>query len=87
MPLFRLKVVMPTNETYKWIRIGSILSFIPFVLAGGPLLGYFIGNYLVQRWHFSAIVLIVLILLGTFFSIKETWRLLQIVIKKSNDKS
>ena len=37
------------KELYRWIKIGSILSFIPFVLLGGAFLGYISADYLDKK--------------------------------------
>ncbi len=72
------------REIYKWIRIGGLLSFIPFVLAAGPVGGYFLGNYLMHKFNLPYYILIICIILGFLGSARETIRIIRIALKSSN---
>ena len=77
---------MAKKETiYKWIRMGGLISFIPVVLATGPLMGYFAGLYLKSKFYISDTAAHILIFLGLIFSITETVRIIKTSIKTSND--
>ena len=70
---------MQKDEFYKWIKLAGMLSYIPFILVTGPLSGYWIGDYLVKRFHVSKGVLGLVVLLGTFVSIQEVIRIIRLV--------
>lgn len=42
----------------------GILTTIPIILAVGPILGYFIGNFLDQKLHTEPYLMIVFIVFG-----------------------
>lgn len=73
------------TATYKWIKIGGILSFIPFVLAAGPLAGYIAGNYLEKRFNLPHAVSLVLIVLGFIGSVRETIRIIKIALRAEEE--
>jgi len=68
-------------DLYKWIRIGGLLSFLPFVLAAGPIAGFFLGSYLEHRFNLPAYVSIVLITIGFIASLKEAIRIVKIALR------
>jgi len=69
------------SNLYKWIRIGGLLSFIPFVLVAGPLGGYFIGSYLEKRFGFPGYVALVLIAFGFAGSAMEIVKIIKAAIR------
>lgn len=73
------------QEIYKWIRLGWLLSFIPFVLAAGPIAGYLAGEYLVKRFGFPPFTSIVLAAVGFLGSARETIRIIKIAIKTDKE--
>jgi hypothetical protein len=68
------------KEIYRWIKIGGLISFLPFVLAAGPLAGYFIGDYLQKRFNLNSYSTFIVIALGFVFSIRETIKILKMAI-------
>ncbi len=70
-----------TNGFYKRLKIGGLLSFLPFVLVAGPLAGFFAGDYLVKRFSFPAYTSYILSGLGFFGSVRETIRIIRVAIK------
>jgi len=68
------------RETYKWIKVGSLLSIIPFVLVTGPLMGYAAFDYLEKRFGAPPYVLYILITIGFAASVKETIRIIRIAL-------
>ena len=68
-------------EFYRWIKIGGLLSFLPFILAAGPLAGFYLGNYLERRFGLPAYVPIALIVIGFAVSFKETIRIVKITLR------
>ena len=68
-------------DLYKWIKIGGLLSFLPFVLGAGPIAGYFLGNYLEHKFGLPGYVSIVLVTVGFIGSFKETIRIVKIALR------
>ena len=68
-------------EAYKWVKIGGILSFLPFVIAAGPVAGYIVGDYLVRKFGLPFYTLLILITLGIAGSIRETIRIIKFALK------
>ena len=72
------------KELYKWIKIGGMLSFIPFVLMGGALLGYLAGDYLEKKMVLSPFVAFpVCVALGMVVSAIEVVRIIKLAVKIS----
>ena len=69
------------KNLYKWVKIGGILSFIPFVLAAGPIAGYFLGNYLEERFHFSPYASFVCVIIGIIASTAEVVRIIKMALR------
>jgi len=69
------------QETYKWIKIGGMLSFLPIILAAGPLFGYFTGSFLKEKFGLPEYILFICIGIGFLASIKEVIRIIKIVSK------
>ena len=69
------------QEIYKWIRLGGLLSFIPFILAAGPIAGYLAGVYLVRHFGLPNFSTAVLTVAGFLASARETVRLIRVAIK------
>ena len=68
------------SDVYKWIRTAGLLSFIPFVLASGPLAGYFLGEFLVKRFSLPLYVLYISIAVGFLASVSETIRIIRFAL-------
>ena len=68
-------------ELYKRIKIAGILSFIPFILAGGMAAGYFAGAYLENKFLFSPLVMPICIGLGLLTSVIEIVRVIKLAVK------
>jgi F0F1-type ATP synthase assembly protein I len=52
------------NEKYSMYRQLGIFTTIPIILAVGPILGYFIGNFLDKKLHTEPYLMIVFIFFG-----------------------
>jgi|GEM_PF-572977 F0F1-type ATP synthase assembly protein I len=79
---------MPTvnkkAEFYRLTKIWGLISFVPVVLAAGPLAGYFLGDYLEKKIGFAPYLSLVLLGFGFFTSIKEIIKILRIIDKTGN---
>ena len=70
------------EEIYSWIRIGGLLSFLPFVLASGPCAGYFLGEFISHLFKIKSYVVIVIsIAIGSAVSIREAVRIIAKVMR------
>ena len=58
-----------------------MITYVPFILAIGPLSGYVLGDYLVKRWKFSSAVSIICIVIGFAAGIQESIRMIRLAIK------
>lgn len=68
-------------DVYKWIKIGGLLSFLPFVLVAGPIGGYILGNYLVNKFHLPAYASLIFITIGFLASLKEAVKVIRLALK------
>jgi hypothetical protein len=68
---------MDKKKVYKWIRIGGLLSFIPFVLAAGPIGGYLAGDFLEKKFALPHYVSAILIIAGFLGSAFETVKIIK----------
>ena len=68
------------REVYKWIKVGSLLSLIPFVLVAGPLMGYVAFDYLHKKFGAPPYVSYVFITVGFVASVRETIRIIRIAL-------
>ena len=68
------------SEIYKWIKVGSLLSLIPFVLVAGPLMGYLAFDYLQKQFGAPPYVSYILITIGFVAGVRETVRIIKITL-------
>jgi len=73
--------VVSKKESYKWIKIAGILSFIPFILAGGALTGYLAGDYIAKKFSSAAFALPICVGIGLAASIIEVIRIVKLALK------
>ena len=68
-------------DFYKWTKIWGLLSFVPVVLAAGPLAGYFMGAYLEKKIGYAPYLSLICLAFGFFTSIREIIKILKLVQK------
>ena len=73
------------TKVYKWIRISGLLSFIPILLAAGPLAGYFLADYLEKGFNFPGWTSAVCVTIGFIASVRETVRIIRLALKAEAD--
>ena len=73
------------TKAYKWIKIGGLLSFIPVIMAAGPLGGYFCADYLQKKFGLPGYTSAILITLGFIASARETIRIIKLAINTENE--
>ena len=69
------------KESYKWIKIAGILSFIPFILVGGALTGYLAGDYIAKRFVSASPAVPICIGIGLVASVIEVIRIVKLALK------
>ena len=65
------------DEKYSTYRQIGILTTIPILLAVGPILGYYIGDFLDKRLNTTPYLMILLIVLGFVASGKGVYDLIK----------
>ncbi len=73
------------TKVYKWIKIGGLLSFIPIVMAAGPLAGYFAADYLEKRLGLPNITSAICITIGFVASVRETVKIIILALKTEDE--
>ncbi len=73
------------KEAYKRIKIAGLLSFIPIILAAGPLGGYILGDFLEKRFHLPLYTQAICITLGFLGSLRETIRVIKIALRTEGE--
>ena len=69
------------EKVYKWVKIGGILSFIPLVLAAGPIVGYISGYYLEKKFNLPSYISIICVTLGFAGSVIETVKIIKMALR------
>lgn len=72
---------MAGGEFYKRLKIAGMISFIPVVLAAGPLAGYFAGSYLEKKFGLGPFVSFFAIGLGSVASAIEVVKIIRRVVR------
>ncbi len=68
------------------LRQVGLLGTIPMLLATGPLIGYFIGRWLDDKFGTEPYLLIVLLLLGFGASLKEIIKIIKQANRENEDR-
>ena len=76
---------MEKEDIYKGIRTVGFVTFIPFMLAAGPLSGYFLGSFLQKKFHLSSYVVLTSVVFGFVIGVMETVKILK-AISRMNKK-
>jgi ATP synthase protein I len=74
------------EDKYYQLRQIGYLTVIPILLAVGPILGYFIGNFLDKKLRTQPYLMIVFIVLGFVASGREVYQLIKKAYKENNSK-
>jgi uncharacterized protein YneF (UPF0154 family) len=69
------------RELYKNIKIAGLILYIPVTLLAGPLGGYFLGEFLVQKFKLANFYLVLLICIGLVTGVWESVRIIRMVLK------
>jgi len=72
---------MRKEDLYKGIKTVGFVTFIPFMLAAGPLSGYFVGDFLQKKFNLSSYTVWISVVFGFLVGIMEVIRILRIVAR------
>ncbi|HNX81166.1 MAG TPA: hypothetical protein PKL77_03375 [Candidatus Omnitrophota bacterium] len=78
-PFFNLR--MSKKEVYTLIKLAGILTYVPLVMATGPLIGFIVGDVLVKKLHWASYTVLVLVAFGFLGSIIEVIRIVRLCKK------
>lgn len=70
---------MRKEDFYKGVKTVGLVTFIPFMLAAGPLAGYFAGDFLQKKFNLSSSIVLVSVVFGFVAGIMEMIRILRII--------
>jgi F0F1-type ATP synthase assembly protein I len=71
------------EDFYKGARIVGFVSFIPFILAAGPLTGYFTGIFLQKKFNLSSWVVWLALVFGFLIAVTEVIKILKAVAREN----
>ena len=69
------------KEVYKRIKIAGLVVFIPFMMATGPVAGFFVGDYLHKKFNLGVYVIFLAITIGFLSGFYETIKIIKLVTK------
>ena len=72
---------MQKKDFYKGVKTVGFVSFIPFMLAAGPLTGYFIGTFLQKKFNLSFWVVLLAVVFGFLVAVTEIIKILKAVAR------
>lgn len=72
---------MRKEDFYRGVKTVGFVTFIPFMLAAGPLAGYFAGDFLRKKFNLSAYVVLAGVAFGFIAGAMETIKILKAVAR------
>lgn len=60
------------GEDQKYLKVVVEATSIPFVLLGGPLVGFLMGSFIDKKFNTGKLFLVIFVILGFIAAIKET---------------
>ncbi len=72
---------MRKEDFYKGVKTVGFVAFIPFMLAAGPLSGYFVGDFIQKKFNLSSQVVLLSVAVGFIAGVMEIIRILKIVAR------
>lgn len=76
---------MKKTDLYAWIKIGGLLSFLPFLLAAGPFGGYLLGTFL-ESHGAPGYLTAICIALGFIGSVREAVKIIAFTLKAAQKR-
>jgi ATP synthase protein I len=82
-----IKIEMENKDKYySYLRQAGIYTVIPIILAVGPIIGYFMGNFLDKKLHTAPYLMILFILFGFIASGKEVYNLAKRAMQEMDEE-
>ena len=75
------------DKYYSNLRQAGIYTVIPLILAVGPIIGYFMGNFLDKKLHTSPYLMILFIIFGFVASGKEVYNLVKRAMQEMDNEN
>ena len=69
------------RDLYRLLRQAGVFMSIPMLLAAGPMVGYFLGRFLDEKWSIAPWGLVSGLLIGLLAAVRETIRLIRRAIQ------
>jgi len=74
------------DKFYSNLRQAGIYTIIPIILAVGPIIGYFMGNFLDKKLHTAPYLMILFIIFGFIASGKEVYSLAKRAMQEMDEE-
>jgi len=75
------------KDFWRMTQIAGLAFSIPFEIAVGPFIGYFIGAYLRDKFGIHRYIVFIFILMGFIASVANVVVTIEMIIKISKEKS
>ncbi|MDD5130946.1 MAG: hypothetical protein PHS66_07890 [Candidatus Omnitrophica bacterium] len=75
---------MPKEDFYKGIKLVGFVSFIPFILAAGPLSGYFAWDFLQKKFSLPYFSVYFGVTFGFLIAVVEIVKILKAIARMNN---
>jgi len=72
----------PEDKYQRWRQLG-LLTAVPFLLAAGPIVGFYIGDWLDKKFYTTPWLMLGFLVLGFVAGIKETISLIKLAMKEN----
>lgn len=76
-----MKAMNNKQDMYNWIKITGFAAFIPFVLISGPIGGYLIGLFLIDKMHLPRYTMYISLGVCSIASFIQTVKVIKAMIK------
>jgi len=75
------------KDLWKIMQIGGLAFAIPFEIAAGPFIGYFIGAHLRNKFGVHRYIMYLFILMGFVASVVNVVLMIEMMLKINKEKS
>jgi F0F1-type ATP synthase assembly protein I len=70
---------MEKENFYKQIKVIGLVTYIPLLLAVGPLSGYFVGSFLQQKFNLGKYCVLISVVLGFIVAFSEVIKIIKVI--------
>lgn len=74
------------KNVWKMTQIAGLAVSLPFEIAAGPFIGYFIGSYLMGKFGAHRYIMYAFIIMGFVASISNTAAIIEMMVKINKEK-